>query len=330
MRKVRAIVFHEHGDPLSVAHAEEIALPERAQGDAQVRMLYAPINPADLNVIEGKYPIRPKLPAVPGVEGVGVVEEIGQAAGTTIRAGSHVLLPHGIGTWCQRAIVPANQLIEVPTNVSPQLASMLKINPATALRMLCDFGTLRSGEWVVQNAANSGVGRAVMQIARNLGIRTANVVRRAELLDELKDEGDVIVLDDEKTVDAIRAATGHAEIRLALNAVGGESAVRLAKTLAAGGTIITYGAMSLQTLRIPNSLLIFRDQRWRGFWITKWYEHATRDASAEMFGRLFAFAASGVLRLPVERTFPLDECAQALDRAQQNARSGKILWALDS
>ncbi|HEX5176366.1 MAG TPA: 2-enoyl thioester reductase domain-containing protein [Chthoniobacteraceae bacterium] len=328
MQKVRAIVFHARGDPLSVAKVEAIELPEPAPGEAEVRMLYAPINPADLNVIEGKYPIRPKLPAVPGVEGVGVIEKI-DGEDETLRVGTHVLLPHGIGTWRERAVVPAKQLTAVPSGLPPQLAAMLKINPATALRMLRDFVALRPGDWILQNAANSAVGRAVMQIARRLGLRTANVVRRAELVHELKDEGDVVVLDDEKMGDAIRSMTGLAEIRCALNAVGGESALRLAKALAPGGTIVTYGAMSLQPLRIPNSLLIFKDQRWRGFWITQWYERASREAAAEMFRELFAFALTGMLRLPVERTFTLDESAHALARAQQSGRRGKILWDLD-
>jgi trans-2-enoyl-CoA reductase len=327
MQKVRAIVFRAHGDPLSVAHLEEIELPEPAPGQAEVRMLYAPINPADLNVIKGKYPIRPKLPAVPGVEGVGVIEK-SSAGDETFRIGMPVLLPHGIGTWRERAVVAANQLIAVPPDVPLPLAAMLKINPATALRMLRDFVTLRPGDWVLQNAANSAVGRAVMQIARRVGLRTANVVRRAELVHELKDEGDLVVLDDDKTGEAIRSMTGDATICLALNAVGGESALRMAKVLAPGGTIVTYGAMSLQPLRIPNSLLIFKDQRWRGFWITQWYERASREAVAEMFRELFALASTDGLRLPVEGTFKLDECAQALARAQQSGRSGKILWDL--
>jgi trans-2-enoyl-CoA reductase len=326
MPKVRAIVFHEHGEPRAVAHAEAIELPLRNAQEAQIGMLYAPINPADLNVIEGKYPIRPKLPAVPGVEGVGTIEEIDRGDGT-LSIGTDVLLPHGVGTWRERAIVPVHELIAVPSGVPPQLAAMLKINPATALRMLRDFVSLQPGEWIVQNAANSGVGRAVMQIARRLGWRTVNIVRRSELLRE-HGEGDVVLLDDEKTVEAIRGATDNAPIQLALNAVGGESALRLAKALAPGGTLVTYGAMSLQPLRIPNSLLIFKDLRWRGFWITEWYQHASREVAAEMFHELFEFARAGILHLPVESTFTLDECDQALERAQQSGRSGKILWSL--
>src|SRR5687768_12649565 len=124
MPKVRAIVFHAHGDPTAVAHCEEIAWSARVPGEAAVRMLFAPINPADLNVIEGKYPIRPSLPAVPGVEGVGVVEELDDET-PDLRIGTHVLLPHGIGTWREMAHVRMDQLVPIPAGVPPQLAAML-------------------------------------------------------------------------------------------------------------------------------------------------------------------------------------------------------------
>ena len=326
MSKVRAIVFHAHGDPSTVARIEEIVVPEPGPGEVRVRMLFAPINPADLNVIEGKYPIRPVLPAVAGMEGVGVVEQLGEAVDKPQR-GALVLLPHGIGTWCEACVVAAAALVVVPPNIAPAQAAMLRINPATALRMLRDFVDLRADEWVLQNAANSGVGRAVMQIARSAGIRTVNVVRRAELLSELRPEGDVVLVDNDDLPAQIVAATNGAPIRLALNAVGGESALRLAKALAFGGTIVTFGAMSRQPLRLSNAALIFHDQRWRGFWITHWSEEASREARDTMFRELFSLVQRGVIRLPVEQTFPLDQAEAALLRAQQSGRAGKILWA---
>jgi trans-2-enoyl-CoA reductase len=324
--KVRAIVFHEHGDPATVARVEEVVVAAIRPDEARVRMLFAPINPADLNVIEGKYPIRPALPAVPGVEGAGVVEEVG-AAVEDLKPGALVLLPHSVGTWREACVVPAAALIVVPPQIAPAQAAMLKINPVTALRMLRDFVDVRPGDWVVQNAANSGVGRAVMQIARSAGIRTVNVVRRAELLAELRSEGDVVLLDEDDLPREIAAATDGAEIRLGLNAVGGDSALRLARALAFGGTIVTYGAMARQPLRVPNGLLIFNDQRWRGFWVTHWYEQASREARDAMFEELFSLVQRGVVRLPVEQTFTLDQAEAALVRAQQNRRAGKILWA---
>jgi trans-2-enoyl-CoA reductase len=328
MPKVRAIVFHEHGDPAAVARLEELELGAPQPNEARVRVLFAPVNPADLNVIEGKYPMHPSLPAVPGMEGVGVVEEVGSAV-TDLAAGMRVLLPHGAGSWREGCVLPAHRLIKVPPEIPPQQAAMLKINPATAWRMLHDFVELHPGDWIAQNAGNSAVGRAVMQIARALRIRTVNIVRRAELLEELRTQGDVVLLDGERVREEIVAATGGAEIRLALNAVGGESALRLASALTFAGTIVTYGAMGRQPLRIPNGFLIFRDQRWRGFWITHWYEQASVEARDAMLAELFALAARGTISSPIEKIFPLNDAHAALARAGQGRRSGKILLAFD-
>ncbi len=193
---------------------------------------------------------------------------------------------------------------------------MLKINPLTAWRMLHDFVRLEAGDWVIQNAANSAAGRAVIQISRELGYRTVNVVRRAELIEELRAEGgDVVLLDDDNLREAAAAATENAPIRLALNAVGGESALRLAKIVAPEATIVTYGAMSLQPLRLPNGLLIFKNLHFTGFWVNKWYEQATPAARQEAFDRIFSFAQRGLLQTKIERTYPLADFAAAVARA---------------
>ena len=194
---IKAIVYQAHGKPEEVLRLEEQPLPRPAADEALVRVLAAPINPADLNAIEGKYPIRPELPATPGFEGAGVVVETG-AAVKNLAVGTQVILPHDLGTWREACVVKAAKLVAVPNDIAPEQAAMLKINPLTAWRMLHDFVGLQPGDWVIQNAANSAAGRAVIQISRELGYRTVNVVRRAELIEELRAEGgDVVLLDND-------------------------------------------------------------------------------------------------------------------------------------
>ena len=325
--KVRAIVYREQGIPSSVAQLEEIELLGLQPGEVLVRMQFAPINPADLNIIEGKYPLRQRLEngAVPGVEGVGLVEQIASDV-EGVALGALVLLPPGIGTWCEACIVQASRLVAVPPGIKPEQASMLRVNPATALRLLRDFVDLQPGDWVIQNAANSAVGRAVIQIARSCGLRTVNIARRPELIPELKAEGaDIVLLEDEASAEQIASVTNGAAISLALNCVGGESALRLAEALATDGTLVTYGAMARQPLRIPNGLLIFKNLAWRGFWLTKWFQEATPEAQALLFEELFAMARAGVIRTPIEKVYPLAEIKAALERAHQGRRGGKIL-----
>jgi len=203
---------------------------------------------------------------------------------------------------------------------------MLRINPATALLMLREYVKLQPGEWVIQNAANSAVGRCVIRLARHFGWRTANIVRRPELEDDLEAEGaDLVVVEGENVADEVKAATDGAPIRLALNAVGGDSAVRLGGALAPGGVVVTYGAMARQPLRIPNGLLIFQDIAWRGFWVSRWYRNAGAAAAAAVLSELCELAASGVIATPVEAVYPLGEIARAIEHAQRSGRSGKIL-----
>jgi mitochondrial enoyl-[acyl-carrier protein] reductase / trans-2-enoyl-CoA reductase len=325
-KTINAAVYDTHGNPADVLRVESRPWPTPGPGEAAVKMRAAPINPADLNQIEGKYPVRPDLPATPGFEGAGVVADLG-ANVTTVALGDLVILPHNVGTWRDAVAVKAEDLVVVPAGIEPVDAAMLKINPMTAWRLLHDYVELQKGDWLIQNASNSAAGRAVIQIARELGYKTVNVVRRVELIDELGTEGgDVVLVDGENLREEVKDATGGAPIRLGLNAVGGESALRLANCLASGSTLVTFGAMSLQPLKIPNGLLIFKDLRFRGIWINKWYDNATKEQRMEAFRPLFEMGERGLLKTKVEKAYPLSEAKVAVAHAGQGKRSGKIIF----
>jgi mitochondrial enoyl-[acyl-carrier protein] reductase / trans-2-enoyl-CoA reductase len=328
-KTINAAVYEKHGNPADVLRVETRPWPTLAADEAVVKMSAAPINPADLNQIEGKYPIRAELPATPGFEGAGVVIDIG-ANITNISPGALVILPHNVGTWRDAVAVKADELVVVPAGIEPVYAAMLKINPMTAWRLLHDYVDLEKGDWLIQNAANSAAGRAVIQIAHELGYKTVNIVRRAELIDELQAEGgDVVLVDGENLREEVKVATSGAPIRLGLNAVGGDSALRLANCLAPESTLVTYGAMSLQPLKIPNGLLIFKDLRFRGIWINKWYDNATKQERMEAFRPLFEMAKRGLLKTKVEKAYPLMEAKAAVTHAAQGKRSGKIIFEFE-
>jgi len=153
-KSIKAAIHETHGNPTEVLRVVEQPWPKPGADEVVVKMAAAPINPADLNSIEGKYPIRPALPATPGMEGAGTVVELGSAV-RDLEVGSQVILPHGLGTWREACAVAANKLVSVPSEVEPIQAAMLKVNPITAWRMLHDFVSLQRGDWVIQNAANS-------------------------------------------------------------------------------------------------------------------------------------------------------------------------------
>ena len=328
-KTINAAVYEKHGNPADVLHVETRPWPTPAAGEAVVKIRAAPINPADLNQIEGKYPVRAELPATPGFEGAGTVVELAMGV-KSLTSGALVILPHNVGTWRNAVAVKADELIVVPKGIEPVQAAMLKINPLTAWRLLHDYVDLQKGDWLIQNAANSAAGRDVIQIAHELGYKTLNIVRRTELIDELRAEGgDVVRVDGDNLREEVKSATGGASVRLGLNAVGGDSALRLANCLAPGGTLVSYGAMSLQPLKIPTGLLIFKDLRFRGMWINKWYDNATPSERMETFRPLFDMARRGLLKTKVEKAYPLNEVKAAVAHAAQGKRSGKVILEFD-
>jgi NADPH:quinone reductase-like Zn-dependent oxidoreductase len=232
-----------------------------------------------------------------------------------------------IGGWASHAIASENNLIRVPSGIDPQQAAMLKVNPATAWLLLHHFHNMEKGDWVALNAANSGVGQCVMQLAAWLGIRTICFMRNMDLAPEHLSLGATGVFEDspEGFLEA-REMLGKGTAKLAFNAVGGDSALRLMKLLAEGGTHITYGAMAKKPLTVPNGLLIFNDIRVRGLWVSRWIEGAPRAEVEGVYRTLAARIMDGSLRQEVDSTFQLDEFAAALARLDAGNRRGKVLF----
>ncbi len=324
MRVAQLTAFGRASEVLRVT---EVPTPSPGPGQVLLEMLAATINPADLNIIEGKYGELPALPAIIGNEGVGRVAQIGE--GVTELAVGDLALPMRDAAWCEYLIVESSSAIRLPQGLDPFQAAMLFINPASAWEMLEQFVSLKPGDWIVQNASNSAVGRCVIQLAKIRGVKTLNVVRRPELIDELKSIGaDVVVTEDCDLREKASELCGGSRPVLALNAVGGASALNLANGLADGGTLVTYGAMGRQPLKIPNGLLIFRRLHFCGFWLREWKQRSSQSDKQALLSKLAEFSANGSLRQPVHRVFPLSELLAAVEEAGRESRSGKVLLDL--
>ena len=316
--------LHGFGDAADVLRVEAWEPGEPGEGQLLLEMLAAPINPADLNVIEGKYGELPALPAIIGNEGGGRVIAVG-AGVENFKPGDLVAVLKR-GTWCQRMIVSAADAVLLPEGTDPAQGSMLAVNPTSAFAMISDIVRLEPGDWIVQNASNSAVGLSVIQLAKILGFRTLNVVRRAELVPELKALGaDVVVTEDCDLRTEAAALCGGKKPRLALNAVGGASALNLANALEDGGTLVTYGAMGRQPLKLPNGLLIFRNLVFCGFWLLKWKQQVSAGRLQEVMAFLAKAVGDGSLKLPVQSTHPLSSVHEAVKEANADKRRGKVL-----
>jgi trans-2-enoyl-CoA reductase len=318
------LIFRQTGKPADVLETQAFSPRPPQSGEVLAQILAAPVNPADLNTIEGTYGVKLELPATPGIEGCGVVEASGDPA---FQPGDKVIFLRRADTWSTHTTVAADSLFKLPPEIDPLQGAMLKVNPATAWQLLLGIEPAKPGDWIVQNAGNSAVGRCVIQLARDLGIHTVSFVRRPELLEELRRlGGDHVFLDDDDGLAAAKSALGGANAALAFNAVGGDSALRLMKLLRESGTHITYGAMGRKPLTLPNGLLIFRDIRVRGLWVTRWVENAPADEVRSVYQNLASRVVSGNLIQPVDATFPLDGFRDALARLDSPERAGKVLF----
>jgi NADPH:quinone reductase-like Zn-dependent oxidoreductase len=331
---MRVVRFSRLGDPAEVLDVvEEPDPPPPGAGEVAVRLLAAPINPSDLYTVHGTYGVKPELPAVPGYEGVGEVTAPGDGV-THLRPGDRVLLSSSPGTWRDRFVLRAGPLFALPPADDLQLA-MLAANPPTAVLLLEQFVELADGDWVAQNAANSGVGAALVAVARGRGLRTVSVVRREAAAEQVRAAGgDVVVVDGprlaERVREAVRAAGGDpARLRLGVDAVAGRETGRLMRCLAPGGTVVNYGGLSGQPIQVDAGDLIFAEATIRGFWLVRWFQRASRAEQARVFGEVGRLVAAGALRVPVEATYPLARVREACAHAAREGRAGKVLLVAD-
>lgn len=320
--------FSATGNPAEVLDIIERPLTALTGHEVRVRMRYAPINPADLNFIEGNYGRTAHPPAIPGHEGCGEVEAIGPLV-TSLEKGDVVIPLIGTGCWSQHLTAAEHHFAKLPPSIDPVQASMLRINPVTAWHLLTQNVDLKKGEWVVQNAANSGVGRALIQIAKHQGWRTLNFVRRSELIPELVELGaDAVFLDNDEGVAKAKALLDGSPVKLAANAMGGDSAIRLMDILSPEGRLITYGAMSRRSLKVPNKFLIFKNLRLQGLWITRWFEQASSAELQEVLEPLTRMIMHHELVTAVDAIIPMKDHRQAMLRAQESGRNGKVILDL--
>lgn len=322
---MKQVLVDRYGTPWEVARCAEVPdVGAPAADEVVFDVLAFPINPADLWFCRGSYRLKPPLPATPGAECVGRVVAVGTSV-THVRPGDLVINLQR-ENWTQRRRVKGDDAIPLPAGIDLRQAAMVRINPPTALLMLSDFVDLQAGEWVVQNVANSAVGRLLIVLAKQRGLRTVNVVRRAELAAELAALGaDRVLVDGDGLADRVAEATGRAEIRLGIEAVGGAATARLVECVANDGTVVHYGSMSGEDPWAGRSNFIYRGVRLTGFMLGRFLARRSPEQVRAIYADLGAQVQAGTLSAPVDSVYPIDDIREALRHADRGGRHGKIL-----
>jgi NADPH2:quinone reductase len=322
---MRALVQPRFGDPAEVLSVQEVPDPQPGPGEVLVRVLLSPIHNHDLWTVRGSYGFKPEMPARAGTEAVGVVEALGEGVdGLTV--GQRVATGGSFGAWAELIVAPAAGLVPVPDQVGDEAASQLVSMPFSAIALL-DFLDVSEGDWIVQNAANGAVGRLVSQLAAARGVHVLGLVRRAEGVAELAEQGidNVIATDDDGWRERVRAIVQDAPVVAGVDSVGGASAGDVVSLLAEDGVLVVFGAMASPTLEIGSGDVIFKQVVIKGFWGSKVFGAMSRDKRAELMGELVTGIGSGALTLPVEKVFALEDIAEAARASQAPGRRGKIL-----
>jgi NADPH:quinone reductase-like Zn-dependent oxidoreductase len=340
---MKAIQFDTYGEPADVLTVTDRPVPEPGKGEVRVRMLASPVNPSDLLYVRGHYSgVEPQFPAPVGFEGVGIVEALGpEAEGVVV--GQRVAAVNGQGgNWAEYAVLPAGSSLPAPDGIPDEQVASYVVNPASAILMVRHVLAVPRGEWLLQSAAGSELGRMIIRLAKRDGIRTLNVVRRREAVAELKSIGaDAVIVSTEGPIDEqVHNIVGPEGVRYAIDPVVGQTGTEMFKALDEDARMLVYSSLTGEPIRIgedPRQILSGRrtlEVFWLGYWLPRldesgFYPSGT-PAAAQLGHDIEALMRDEILVTAPGRTYSLDEIGVAVAQAESVGRHGKVLLVVPS
>jgi NADPH:quinone reductase-like Zn-dependent oxidoreductase len=338
MRTMRSIVAATVGEPSEVLHLQTHPIPEPGPGEVRIRVTAAPVEASDLHTVRGRYGFTPEFPTVPGIESVGVIDELGSGAdGLTV--GQRVITVGVRGTWQEYVVADVSRVMAVPAGMSDSTAAQLLSNPLTAVILTGDELDVRPGEWLLQTAAGSIVGQSVIQLGAHVGFKTLNVVRRRSAVEDILALGGTatICTEDEDLGERVAEIVGHDGVSKAIDCVSGQVGADVSRALAPHGELVVYGALSTHRQTDPDKLtipifarsLIYETKTVRGFWLLRWFTETPKDRMAAAIDRTVQLVDSGALRVPEGQPIPVEKFSEAVYLAEAPEHGGKPLLVFE-
>src|ERR1700761_2940067 len=331
---MKALIFRQTGEPSGVLQLAELPTPAPASGEALVRILLSPINASDLHMVRGRYGYQPELPASPGIEGVGIVEAVGPGVQGPM-PGTRVVFVNTWNTWREQIACPADKLVPVPDGLDDSAAAASYINPLTAWALTLSTHKLKEGDWLLQTAAASSVGKFVLQLAQQYRFKTINIIRRREQESIISNLGgnEVICTGDEDLRTRLQELTTGKGVERAIDCVAGELGAEVARNLAPGGTMLVYGALSSHRQTDPSKFimplfaprLIYSTATVRGWWLPRWVPSQPLAEVRAATSSLLTMLSNGALTPPAIVRFPLKDFQEAVRLADGEAGQEKVL-----
>lgn len=333
---MKCIEFQSAGHPADVLKIGERDRPAPGPGEVLVRMIASPVNPSDLMFVKGEYGQMASLPQIPGFEGVGVVEESGGGMRGTVFRGKRVaVLNRAGGNWADYAVVPAEQVIPLSKSLSDEQAATFFVNPATAWVMTQEVLRVPRGEWLLQTAAASSLGKMIIRLGKSIGFRTLNVVRSEKDVETLLRLGAdrVLVFDSKNSSSESFAAevaetVGSAGLKFAVDAVGGQTGSAVVNSLTSSGRMLAFGTLSSEPLQFSPRTLMKNSLTIEGFWLGRFMERQNLFFKLRLVRRLTKLIRTGILTTEIAQTFGLDQVDRAIECATTPGAGGKTLFIM--
>lgn len=319
---MQELIFEQTGMPKEVLQLRESPIPTPKPNEVLVKVKARNINPSDVMFIRGMYGITPKLPSSAGFEASGVVE-LGDEAGK-VKAGTRVMFT-AIGTWREYVCVPAALVISVPPQMPDEVACQAFVNPMTAYGMIEESG-LQAGEWLLITAGASAFGKFAIQMAKAKGIKVAVTVRHDSQKEVLEKLGaDLVVNTEKEKLQKVVPEKTEGGVQVIFDAVGGMLGAKALACLRPKGRMMVFGALALENMPVNSGLLIFKNLKIEGFWLSTWVEEMTPEARMMAFQTVFGFLMKEDSKIDIAGKYPLSEFKAALEAYEKPGRNGKIL-----
>jgi NADPH:quinone reductase-like Zn-dependent oxidoreductase len=304
---------------------QEIDVPEPNEGQALIKMILRPINPTDLLSSSGAYPgIADRIPFVQGIEGFGTI--VKSASGKFAEGQRVVSAGKWNGTWQEYALADESSLLAVPDGLADDVAAQFYVNPTTVVGLV-DAADVPKGGYLLQAAAGSALGRQLIQYAKHKGIKTINVVRRQEQVQQLKDLGadHVINQKEEDVVQRVMEITDGKGAYAALDPVAGDFTSTLLKAVRQWGTVLIYGALGGGHVSFQLMDVLISGRAARGFILAAWLHKDGPEKARERLDLNMQLLADGVMTPPkATETYPLSDLHEAIAAHQKAGRDGKV------
>lgn len=304
-------------------------VPFVKKGEVLVRIKAAPINPSDMALVAGRYPIPKDLPFVPGLEGAGEVVASGGGFMADFMLGKRVACSpteNGDGTWAEFMVVPAGRCIPLKKDIDFVKGSSALVNPLTAIALVKI--AQKRGHALVNTAAGGALGKMILQLAQKKNLAVINIVRKPEQAKQLTDLGAKIVLDlsDKNFTQNYREACRKHNAQTILDAISGPFSGKLLAGAPTGAQLLNYASLSGEPLKIESQYLLRERKTVAGFHLGTWLANQPVHRKFLLTQKAQKLMASDVFKTPVAQTFSLGEINDALKKYAENMSAGK--WIL--